>query len=183
MTDFPNEQGDWRVTDGPAIGRAPLFDLSEIRLRADFHASGAMSRSIMADLSSTSPMWLERMECHLAELPGYLEVFEALPEKSYPGLYPDLFESIALDGQRGALAAVAPDHYAIHLYLPPDQFAAILPLVGTAQRRARLLIDIDRTIDQGLPDEECHFWNDWLSPVVLFNEFSLVSPPPPPRLP
>ena len=133
MSEFPNEQSDWRVTDGPAIGRAPLFDLSEIRLRADFYATGAMSRSIMADLSSTSPMWLERLERHLAELPGYLEVFEALPEASYPGLYPDLFQSIALNGQRGALAAVAPDHYAIHLYLPPDQFAELAPAAAGRQ--------------------------------------------------
>jgi len=43
---------DWRVTEGPAIGKEPGFEVSEVHIDLRFFVTGAMSRSIEARLIS-----------------------------------------------------------------------------------------------------------------------------------
>ena len=74
------------------------------------------------------------------------------------------------------MGLVGPDRYLVHLNLPPDQFAMLLPLFAPAPATARLRIEVERTIDQGLFEPGIHFWNDRVSPVILFDEFQIVLP-------
>jgi hypothetical protein len=166
---------DWRVTEGPAIGTEPIFDLSDIVVDLHFFVTGGMSRSIYAKLATTSPTRVESTGSTLSELEGQLQIHDGLPEKSYPGLYPEHFGSIALGQNRGVLALPVPDMFIVHLYLPPEQFAATLSTLVQARGSTVLRMEIDRTLDQALPYEECFFWNDILSPVILFNEFGILT--------
>lgn len=165
---------DWRVTEGPAIGLEPELELSEISFQANFYVTGGMSRMIGARLSTITPIPVESLGRSLSELNGYIRIFDHLPAHTYPGLFPDHFGHVELAEQRGAMAMLA-EHFAMHLYLPPDQFALSLPLFSAPSRKAQLRIEIERTLDQGLLDNEKLFWNDRLSPVILFNEFQLSS--------
>jgi len=164
---------DWRVTEGPAIGAEPEFLLSDIELNAHFYVTGGMSRDISASLATSTPTLVESLGRTLPELSGYLRIFDDHPERSYPGLHQGHFESVELGSQRGVLALLAPGHFGVHLYLPPEQFALVLPLLSPAPSRARLRIEIERTLDQNLFEEDKHFWNDRLSPIILFNEFKI----------
>lgn len=162
---------DWRISEGPAIGIEPEFELSDIRLGANFFVTGGISRSISASLTTSTPTLVESLGRTLPELFGQVRIFDSHPEQSYPGLYQNHFESIELGSHRGVLALVAPDWFVVHLYLPPDQFAMLLSLLTPAPPKTSLRIEIERSLDQGLLDLEHHFWNDHISPVILFNEF------------
>jgi hypothetical protein len=166
-----NDLGDWRVTDGPAIGYDPVFIISEIRPYANFYAPGSMSRGVYASLSTSTPTRVESVDRTLPELSGHLAVFDSHPDRSYAGLYPGHFDFIDLGIHRGALAVHPPDRYVVHLYLPPDQFADLLPLLLCGSPQMQLTVEIDRTLDQGLLDSQSYFWNDRRSPVIPFNEF------------
>lgn len=164
---------DWRITEGPAIGIEPEFALSDVELTANFFVTGTMSRAVTAKLTTATPTRVESVDRLLSEFAGRLHIFDSHPNRSYPGLYPGHFDSIELGEQRGALALLAPNRFAVHLYLPADQFAALLPLVTSSGMQLR--IEVERTIDQGLPDEQAFFWNDRVSPVILFNEFRIAA--------
>ena len=71
---------------------------------------------------------------------------------------------------------VSPESFLIHLYLPREQFAALLPMLASAHCNPKLYIEIDRTLEQNVLEEDLHFWNDRLSPLILFNEFRLEIP-------
>jgi hypothetical protein len=163
---------DPRVREGPAIGIEPQFELSNVELNANFYVTGSMSRSMTASLATSTPTIVESLGRSLPELSGLLRIFDNQPNETYPGLYEDHFGSMALGSQRGFLAIRAPDWYVVHLYLPPDQFAALLPLL-CAGPTAMLRIEIERTLEEGLLDNEIHFWNERLSPVIRFNEFQI----------
>jgi hypothetical protein len=173
-------QTDWRVTDGPAIGIEPEFEITAVVVSADFYVAGSMSRHILAAIRTSTPTFVESLGRTLPEFTGHLRVYSQHPERSYPGLYPDHFGATMLGPNRGALAILPPDRYVVHLYLPLDQFEMVLPVLTCSARIARLRIEIDRTLDQGLIDSQEHFWNDRISPVILFNEFSISVETAPP---
>ena len=168
MADHPE---DWRITEGPAFGVEPAFDLSDIRLRANFHATGAMSRSITARLTTATPTRVESLDRTLPELGGFLRILDDHPERSVQFLRDGA--PVPLGRDRGVLKLVGPDRYDVYLYLPTDQFARLLPMLAPPPLTARLRIEVERTLDQGVVNSDAHFWNDHLSPVILFNEFEI----------
>lgn len=165
---------DWRVSEGPAFGVEPAFELSDIRLGANFYVTGSMSRRITAAVTASTPTLVESLGRTLPQLPGFLTIFDEHYERTIAGMEDGM--PVHLGRERGALWLRAPDRYVIHLYLPGDQFEGLLRLMTPAPATARLRIEVERTLDQGLLDTEVHFWNDRLSPVILFNEFEISLP-------
>jgi hypothetical protein len=165
---------DWRVTDGPAFGIEPEFELSNIRPKAHFIETGVMFRLITADLTASAPTLVESLNRTLPQLSGFLRIVDSHPT----GAIASIGEGglIDLGPQRGVLGLHSPDAYVVKLHLPTDQFEMLLPLMVPAPATARLRIEVDRNLDQGLLDNERHFWNDRLSPVILFNEFEISLP-------
>ena len=86
---------DWRVTEGPAIGAEPEFEFSDIRLNANFIVTGTILRSISASLTTSTPTLVESLGRPLPELFGLLRIFDNHPERSYPGIFPGHFDSVA----------------------------------------------------------------------------------------
>lgn len=172
MADLP--ASDWRVTEGPAFGVEPEFELSGIRLGANFFVTGSMSRRITAAVTATAPTRVESLDRALPQLSGFLRIFDSHPERTITGMTDGM--PVPLGPHRGALWLRGPDGYVVHLYLPADQFDRLLSLMAPAPLAARLRIEVERTLDQGLLDTEVHFWNDRLSPVILFNEFEISLP-------
>jgi hypothetical protein len=164
---------DWRVTEGPGIGREPLFELSDIHLNASFFVTGGMSRNMLAALSTKTPTRVESIDRTLPEMEGFIRIYSNLPERSYTHLFGRGYDSFELDSQRGVLAFVPPDKFGVHLYLPAAQYDLLLPMLARASK-AMLRIEIERSLDQGLLDNEVHFWNDRMSPIILFNEFEII---------
>lgn len=169
-----NSDSDWRVDEGPAIGIDPVFDLSAIGAEARFYAHGSMSRRIIAKISTPTPTMVESLGRPLATMSGLLTIFDSRQDQT--GMFSGLRGPVEPGANRGALGLTGLDRYAVHLYLPPDQFAALLSLFAPAPPSARLRIEVERTLNQGLFDEDSHFWNDRLSPVVLFNAFDIILP-------
>lgn len=165
---------DWRITEGPAFGVEPEFELSEIRLGANFFVTGSMSRRITARLTTTTPTVIESLGIALPQLCGFFRIFDEQPECTV--LFMRDGKPVDLGPQRGVLGLVGPDRYAVHLYLPTDQFTRLLPIFAQPPVTARLRIEVERTIDQGVSEPDVHFWNDRLSPVILFNEFEISLP-------
>jgi len=165
---------DWRVKEGPAIGVEPEFELSDIRVGANFIVTGAMLRRITATVTASAPTLVESLGRTLPQLSGFLRIFEGHCQHTITSFGDGV--PIDLGPARGALWLRGPDRYVVHLYLPSDQFAMLLPLITSAPAGARLRVEVDRTLDQGLQDTQLHFWNDRLSPVILFNEFELSFP-------
>lgn len=165
---------DWRVTEGPAFGVEPEFELSEIRLGVNFIVTGAMLRRITASVTASTPMLVESVGRTLPELSGFLRIFDGHSGHTLTSMEDG--RPFDLGGQRGALWLCNHGRYIVHLYLPTDQFERLLPMFTPAPAAARLRIEVDRTLDQGLLDNQLHFWNDRLSPVILFNEFELSLP-------
>jgi hypothetical protein len=165
---------DWRVTEGPAIGLAPEFLLWDMLASASFYETGSMSRRISARASAQTPLMVESVGRKLSELEGALTIYDYLPDQSHAGLCPDHFDSVKLDSNRGALALHPPGRFMIHLYLPPDQFELLLPIIAPRFGPLVLQIEVERTLDQGLPDQDMLFWNDQAAPVVLFNEMYIT---------
>ena len=166
---------DWRVTDGPAIGLDPAFVLSDIEGLANFWITGSMSRRISARVAARTPLRVESIGIPLTDLQGLLTIYDEHPDRSNAGLCAGHFDSVDLTHHRGGLAIHPPGGFAIHLYLPEGQFERLLPLLA-ARSTARLQIEVDRTLDQALSEEESLFWNDRVSPVVLFEEFRISVP-------
>lgn len=169
-----NSDSDWRVDEGPVIGIEPAFDLSAIQSEARFHAPGSMSRRITAEISTTTPTMVESVGQPLSIMSGLLTIFDSHEDRV--GLFSGLRKPVEPGANRGAMGLTTPGRYAVHLYLPHDQFAALLPFFVPAPPSARLRIEVERTLNQGLFDEDSHFWNDRLSPVVLFNAFDIILP-------
>ena len=175
---------DPRVTEGPAIGREPEFELSDIWLHSSFSVVGTMSRKMSANLSTSSPTMVESLGRKLSELRGLIQIYNDLPDKTFYHLFGGAYDSFELFGHRGVLAMVPlaeftripAEGFLVHLYLPPDQFAALCPALTSAERNARLYIEIERTVEQNVYEEDVHFWNDRISPLILFNEFRLDVP-------
>ena len=165
-------QPDWRVTEGPAIGTEPLFELHEVSLHADFFVTGGMSRRIFSRLVTETPTMVESLGRTLPDIAGALRIYAAASARAYVGWSEGLGLNVELDGNRGVLAIVR-DHYEVELHLPPEQFESLVALLPWAPRKANLRIEVERTLDQGLLPSEGFFWNDHLSPVILFNEFEL----------
>ncbi|HEX6603389.1 MAG TPA: hypothetical protein VF027_00740 [Sphingomicrobium sp.] len=163
---------DWRVTEGPGIGIEPLFELSQIHLNANFFVTGGMSRNMLALLSTKTPTRVESIDRTLPEMEGLIRIYSDLPERAFTHLFGRGYDSFELYSQRGVLALVPPDRFAVHLYLPAMQYDLLLPMLARASR-AMLRIEIERTLDQGLLDDQTHFWNDRMSPIILFNEFEI----------
>ena len=172
MADHPED--DWRVTEGPAFGVEPEFDLSDIRPGANFYVTGSMSRRITATVTASTPTLVESLDRTLPQLSGFLRIFDDHHRRTITGFGEG--KPVDLGPHRGAMWLSSPDRYVVHLYLPPDQFERLLPLLAPAPAAARLRIEVERTLDQGLLDTQLHFWNDRLSPVILFNEFELSLP-------
>lgn len=172
MADHPDD--DWRVTEGPAFGVEPEFELSDIRLGANFIVTGSMMRRITAAVTASAPTVVESLDRTLPQLSGFLRIFDNHPGRTLTSFGDGM--PVDLGPARGALWLRSPDRYVVHLYLPTDQFALLLPLMAPAPATARLRIEVDRTLDGGLLDTQLHFWNDRLSPVILFNEFELSLP-------
>lgn len=172
MADHPD--GDWRVTEGPAFGIEPEFELSDIRLGAKFVVTGSMMRNISAAVAARAPTLVESLNQTLPELSGVLEIFDSQPQRTLMRFGEG--NPVDLGSTRGAMWLSGPGRYVVHLYLPPDQFQALLALFAPPPAAARLRIEVDRTLDQGLLDSQSHFWNDRLSPVILFNEFEISLP-------
>ena len=156
---------DWRVTEGPSIGAEPEFTLSDIRLGANFFVTGAMSRNIAARLSTATPTVVESSGRRLADMCGTLRIHDSQ--------FLDEFRGVDLGGCRGVLALLNADEYVVEIFLPPDQFESLLPLLAPAPARAELLIEIERTLDQAVFEELRYFWDDRRSPTIPFNEFKL----------
>lgn len=175
---------DWRVTEGPAIGREPEFELAELRLHSQFNVTGTLTQSVTALLSTSSPAVVESLGCSLSELRGFIRIYDHLPDEAYSHLFGGPYDSFKLGSNRGVLAMVPlerftrapPESFLIHLYLPPDQFAVLVPMVACARANPQLYIEIERTLEQNVFEEDVHFWNDRLSPLILFNEFRLDVP-------
>lgn len=165
---------DWRVTEGAAFGVEPEFELSDIRLGVNFIVTGSMLRRITATVTASEPTLVESLGRTLPQLSGFLKIFDGHQGRTITGMGDGM--PVDLGGQRGALWVRSPDRYVVHLYMPTDQFEMLLPLMTPAPATARLRIEVDRTLDQGLLDSQSHFWNDRLSPVILFNEFELSLP-------
>ena len=172
LGNHPDE--DWRVTEGPAFGVEPEFELSDIRLGANFTVTGVMLRRITATVTASAPTLVESVGRTLPQLSGFLRIFDGHSQHTITSFGDGM--PVDLGPARGALWLRGPDRYVVHLYLPADQFARLLPLMAPAPAAARLRIEVDRTLDQGLLDTQLHFWNDRLSPVILFNEFELSLP-------
>ncbi len=172
MTGLP--ESDWRVTEGPAFGVEPAFELSDIRPGANFFVTGSMSRRVTAVATATAPTLVESLGRTLPQLSGFLRIFDSHPERTVTAMGDGM--PVPLGPHRGALWLRAPDRYVVHLYLPAAQFDGLLPLIVPAPSAARLRIEVERTLDQGLLDTDLHFWNDRLSPVILFNEFEISLP-------
>ena len=172
MADHPDD--DWRVTEGPAFGVEPEFDLSDIRLGANFIVTGVMLRRITATVTASAPTLVESLDRTLPQLSGFLRIFDDHHGRTITGFGDGM--PVDLGPHRGAMWLRGPDRYVVHLYLPPDQFEKLLPLMSPALATARLRIEVERTLDQGLLDTQLHFWNDRLSPVILFNEFEISLP-------
>lgn len=166
--------GDWRITEGPAFGIEPEFELSDIRPGANFWVTGSMSRHISAAVTTATPTRVESLGRTLPEIVGLLTIFDEHPGRTMTSVADGM--SVELGPERGALWVRSPDRYVVHLYLPTDQFAMLLPLMVPAPATARLRIEVERTIDQGVFEPDSHFWNDRLSPVILFNEFEIILP-------
>jgi hypothetical protein len=173
VADHP-EDDDWRVTEGPAFGVEPQFELSSIRLGAHFIETGVMFRRITAAVTASEPVVVESLGRTLPELSGFLTIFDNHRARTIPHLGEGM--PVELGQARGAMWVRGPDGYEVHLYLPTDQFVLLLPLLAPTPPAARLRIEVDRTLDIGLLDTQLHFWNDRLSPVILFNEFELSLP-------
>lgn len=156
------------------IGAHPEFVVSDIQLRANFYVTGTMSRHIVAHAATDAHTLVESVGKRLSDMTGFLTIFDDLPRQSYAGLCRHHFDTVELGSHRGALASHPPDHFLLHLYIPADQFDRLLPLMTAPGVTGRLSIEVERTLDQGLADEDSHFWNDTKSPVVLFNEFRLT---------
>jgi hypothetical protein len=169
-----DHERDWRVTEGPVFGIEPEFELTAIRSGANFFVTGSMSRRITADLTTSTPTLVESAGVALPRLTGSLAVYDEHPERCV--LLPRKGPPTPLGNHRGILGMITPDRYLVILYLPPDQFARLLPLLCPASPRAMLRIEVDRTLDQGLLDSQSHFWDDRASPVILFNEFEITLP-------
>lgn len=165
---------DWRVTDGPAFGVEPEFELFNIRLGMNFIVTGTTSRRITASVTASEPTLVESLGRTLPQLSGSLRIFDGQRGRTITSMGEGT--PVELRGQRGAMWVRSPDRYVVHLYLPSEQFEKLLPLVTPAPATARLRIEVDRTLDQGLLDTQSHFWNDRQSPVVLFNEFEISLP-------
>jgi hypothetical protein len=172
LADHPDS--DWRVTEGPAFGVEPEFELSDIRLGAKFIVTGSMMRRITAAVTASAPTVVESLSRTLPELSGFLEIFDTHPTRTLTRFGEG--DPVDLGSMRGAIWLGSPDHYVVHLYLPPEQFALLLALMASAPATARLRIEVERTLDNGLLDNQLHFWNDRLSPVILFNEFEISLP-------
>lgn len=170
VTHYP----DWRVTEGPAIGREPVFVLTNIRLSANFYITGTMSRGIVATLATSTPTRVETVNRSMSEMTGFIRIFDEIPERSYLPLFQGPPGGIELRASRGVLWIVPPDRFAVDLYLPPHQFEKLIALFSCGCAEAELRVEVDRSLDQGLCDEDVYFWNDRLSPVVLFNEFEIT---------
>lgn len=171
MADHPE---DWRITEGPAFGVEPEFDLSDIRLRVNFHVTGSISRRVTARLTTATPTCVESLDRTLPELCGSLRIFDDHPERAVQYLRDG--KPVPLGRDRGVLRLVGPDRYDVHLYLPTEQFERLLPMIVSPPATARLRIEVERTLDQGVSPPDVHFWNDRLSPVILFNEFEISLP-------
>jgi hypothetical protein len=172
MTDYPHE--DWRVTEGPAFGVEPEFALSDIRSGANFIVTGAMLRRITATVTASAPTLVESLDRTLSQLFGVLEIFDGHSEHTITSFGDGM--GVETGTARGAMWLRSPDRYVVHLYLPTEQFARLLPLMAPAPATAKLRIEVDRTLDNGLLDTQLYFWNDRLSPVILFNEFEISLP-------
>ena len=172
MADHP--EVDWRVTEGPAFGIEPEFDLSDIRVGANFYVTGSMSRRITATVTASAPTLVESLDRTLPQLSGFLRIFDDHHGHTLTSFGDGM--PVELGPHRGAFWLRGLDRYVVHLYLPPDQFERLLPLMSPAPATARLRIEVERTLDQGLLDSQLHFWNDRLSPVILFNEFEISLP-------
>jgi hypothetical protein len=163
-----DHQSDWRVIDGPAIGRDPEFLLSDIRVNAHFFETGNMSRNISARLVTKTPTLVESTGRILPDMPGNLRIHSSRFLSNYRG--------VEFGPNRGVLALIE-DGYVVELFLPPDQFESLLPLLTPPPPQAGLMIEVDKTLDQKLYfEEDKYFWNDLLSPLVFFNEFELSVP-------
>lgn len=165
---------DWRVTEGPAIGSEPVFDLSGIMTLASFSVTGWMGRRVQAVLSTVTATVVESSGLLLSAMPGLLRIFDSPAERAAVGWHHGDRETVPLDGARGAIAVFG-ERYGIDLHLPPEQFDALLPMLAGAQS-ARLRIEVERTLDQGLLDDQKLFWNDRLSPRIVFDEFEISVP-------
>lgn len=184
MSESDPSAPDWRVTEGPAIGREPEFELADVRLNSQFNASGTLIQSASALLLTSSPTLVESLGCSLSELRGFIRIYDHLPDETYYHLFGGSYDSFELGSNRGVLAMVPlesctrvpPESFLVHLYLPQDQFAALLPMLASAHGNPRLCIEIDRTLEQNVFEEDVYFWNDRLSPLILFNEFRLDIP-------
>lgn len=165
---------DWRITEGPAFGIEPEFDLSDIHLGANFFVTGSMSRRITARLTTTTPTLVESLGRTLPQLGGSLRIVDNHPKST--ALFLRDGKPVDLGPARGVLGLAGPDCYALQLYLPADQFAKLLPMFSHRPAAGRLRIEVERTLDQGLFEPDVHFWNDRLSPVILFNEFEFSFP-------
>lgn len=164
---------DWRVTEGPAMGIEPSFALRDVSVHADFYVPGGMGRRIMATLTTDSPAVVESQGRPLSAMPGLLRIYGHQTERSSIGHMVGRYDmDVPMEAMRGVLA-VFDEGYAVHLYLPREQFAELLPLFAPVPAQVTLRIEVERTLDQGLPDSDSHFWNDRLSPVIVFNEFEL----------
>lgn len=75
MADHPER--DWRVTEGPAFGIEPEFELSGIRLGANFYVTGTMSRRITAVVTASAPTVVESLGRPLSQLAGFLRIFDS----------------------------------------------------------------------------------------------------------
>ena len=175
---------DWRVTEGPSIGREPEFELSDIRFHSSFSVTGTMMRSASASLSTGSPATVHSLGRPLSELSGFIRIYDHLPEETFYHLFGGAYDSFELHSHRGVLAMVPleaftrvpPESFLLHLYLPDEQFSALLPMLAAARGKPRLYIEIERTLDQNVFEEDGHFWNDRVSPLFLFNEFRFDIP-------
>lgn len=172
MADHPER--DWRVTEGPAFGIEPEFELSGIRLGANFYVTGTMSRRITAVVTASAPTVVESLGRPLSQLSGFLRIFDSHHGRTVTSMEDGM--PVDLGGQRGAMWLRGPDRYVVHLYLPTDQFDRLAPLMTPAPATARLRIEVERTLDQGLLNTQEHFWNDRVSPVILFDEFEISLP-------
>lgn len=170
-----NDQPDWRVTDGPNIGQEPLFDLSEIRLHSRFITTGEMLRDISGTLTTATPTLVESIGRPLSALSGSFRIYSYLPDRAFSHLFGQGYGAFELHGHRGVLAFTARESFLVHLYLPAEQFEQLLPMLGRARSRVQLRIEIERTLDQGVFEEDVHFWNDRVSPIILFNEFEIIA--------
>ena len=72
-----NTDRDWRVTEGPAFGVEPEFELSGIQLCANFYVAGSMSRRITAAVTTSTPTLVESLDRTLPQLSGLLTIFDS----------------------------------------------------------------------------------------------------------